>query len=120
MARQISSEDNYRDKLIKLIPAEIVAAYLMLQANLLDQGRTVVWIVIGVLFILTFLYLRFFGEVKKWLQLIFSSLSFLIWVYSIAPEEILGPDLHNPSLATIILVLWTLLIPFFFKQGDPS
>ena len=116
MPRQILTEDNYRDKLIKLIPAEIVAAYLFLQTLLASQGGTVAWIVIALLFVGTFFYLRILGNVEKWPQLIFSSLTFLVWVYSIAPETILG-GIYNPSLATIILVLWTLLIPFFVKPA---
>jgi uncharacterized membrane-anchored protein len=115
MSREIQVKDDFRDKLIKLIPAEIVAAYLALQAHLMQFGDAVIWSVIGILFLLTFFYLRRFGKVKNWWQLIFSSLSFLVWVYSIAPQAILG-KLYNPQLATIVLVLWTLLIPFFFGR----
>ncbi len=119
MARQIVAEDGYRDRLLKLIPAEIVAAYLALQANLMELGDAVIWVVIAALFVLTFFYLRLLGGVKKPKQLVFSSVSFLIWVYSIAPEPILK-DLYNPPLASVVLVMWTLLIPFFFKGGDSS
>ena len=120
MARQILAGDTYRDRLIKLIPAEIVVAYLVLQQPLITEGSEVVILVtIAVLFVLTFFYLRLLGGVKKLTQLVFSSLSFLIWVYSIAPEEILM-DLYRPQLASIVLVLWTLLIPFFIKEQGPS
>ena len=119
MVRQIVVKDGYRDRLVKLIPAEIVAAYLALQPSLVDLGDAVIVVVIAALFVLTFFYLRQLGGVKNLFQLGFSSISFLIWVYSIAPEPILKV-LYNPPLASVVLVMWTLLVPFFFKGGDSS
>ena len=118
ITRQIEEGEPHRDKVIKLIPAEIVAAYLLMQANLIELGQIVIWVVIVILFIITFLYLRFFGKVTNKLQLMFSTLSFLVWVFSIAPREILD-GFYRPQLASVVLVLWTLLIPFFVK-GEPS
>jgi len=116
MTRQITKDDEPRDRLIKLIPAEIVTAYLALQSLLIDLGENVVYGVIVFLFIMTFFYLRRFGGVTDWIQLTFSAVSFLIWVFSIAPEEILK-SWYNPKLATVVLFCWTLLIPFVYKPG---
>lgn len=116
MTRAITAEDRWRDALIKLIPAEIVAAYLALQANLIELGDgNVVRVVIVLLTILTYFYLRQFGGVTKLPQLSFSTVAFLVWVYATAPVEILG-GYYNPPLASIVLILYSLAIPFFFKS----
>ena len=108
--RQVQPGDEYPDKLVKLIPAEIVAVYLAIQANLIVLGERVVVGAIVVLLIFTVAYLRR-GGIENGLQLTFSTLSFLVWVYSVAPVEILR-GLYNPPLASVILALWTLGIPF--------
>ncbi len=116
MARPIKTEDQFKEKLLKLIPSEIIAAYLCIQGLLMAQPKQVIWIVMGVMFILTFLYLRQIEQVRKIDHLLFSTFSFLIWVYGIGTEEVLG-GLYNPPLASLVLVLWTLFIPLVVKPG---
>lgn len=110
MSRSINNKDEFKDKLLKIIPSEIVAAYLAIQGLLAGQGKIAITIVICVLFLITFLYLDKIEGVKDSMHKIFSSISFLVWVYAVAPESILG-KLYNASLASIILILWTLVIP---------
>ena len=117
MARQLRKSDPYLEKLAKLIPGEIIAAYLVLQGLMSGMSQEIIWGVIGVLCILTPFYLLKLGGVEKVGQAIFSAFTFLVWVYRIAPEEILGP-IYNPQLAAIILVLWTLIIPLVVPNDE--
>jgi hypothetical protein len=115
MARQIKPTEEYKGKLLKLIPSEIVAAYMVLQGMIPeDKGKWGSVIVTLVLLIITPFYLRKLEKVKETFQIIGSSLTFVVWVYSLG-----GPflywNLHEPWIASIVLVLWTLIIPLLFK-----
>ncbi len=118
MARSIKENDAFKEKLLKLIPSEIVAAYVAIQGFLqtVDQ-QLVVQIVIGVLGVITFLYLHRIEQVQDLKHKLFSTATFFVWVYAVAPEEILGEQLHNPPIGSIVLILWTLLIPLVVGQG---
>ena len=111
MAREINDADQFKDRLLKLIPSEIVATYVAIQGLLINQSLIVIQIIISVLTVLTFVYLRQIEKVSSLKHAIFSTVSFLIWIYAIAPESIIGKVLFNPQLASIVLILWTLLIP---------
>ena len=111
MAREIKPDQNYRDKLLKLIPSEIVAAYMVVMGIIPESNAK--WgtlIVAVVLLILTPFYLRKFEQVANNFQIVMCSLSFVIWVYSLG-----GPFIHwnvyQPWIASIVLILWTLVIP---------
>lgn len=114
-------ENSFKDRLVKLIPSEIVTAYVTIQGLISSAGNsnsnkeTLMWIVIAVLFSLTPLYLRQVGNVKKIGQLAFTSVAFLIWVLAIGSPlgDILG--YASTFIGSIVLVLYTLMIPFFYK-----
>jgi len=111
MAREIREDQKYRDTLLKLIPSEIVAAYLVLQ-GIVPQHRAK-WgmlIVSIILLVLTPLYLSMIQKVKRSSQLTVTTISFVVWIYSLG-----GPfrewGLHEAWIASIILVVWTLIVP---------
>ena len=104
MARQIKTNEEYRGRLLKLIPTEIVAAYMVLQ-GMIPQDKKWGFIVVSVvLLILTPFYLKIMEKVKGNLQVIVSTVSFAVWVYSLG-----GPFVHfglyEPWIASIILIL---------------
>lgn len=113
--------NDYKDRLVKLIPSEIVTAYVTIQ-GLLSGAPTqagnknlLLWIVIALLFILTPVYLYYAGNVKKWSQIIFTAIAFILWVIVIGSpvKEILG--FEAGFIGSIFLILYTLMIPFFYK-----
>ncbi|MDT8402683.1 MAG: hypothetical protein RQ743_13395 [Bacteroidales bacterium] len=117
MARQIKQENNYQSRLLKLIPSEIVAAYLVIIGFIpagYEHSKILLTVVTAILLIMVPFYLISFMSVKGPLQIIFTSLSFLVWVYSIG-----GPfvyyGIHEAVIGSVLLVLWTLLIPFVVK-----
>jgi hypothetical protein len=115
-----SGGNDFKDRLVKLIPSEIVTAYVTIQGLIAAGGgggdkTTLMYIVIGVLFGLTPVYLMQVGNVKKVGQIVFTSVAFLIWVLAIGSP--VGPILGYAStfIGSIVLVLYTLLIPMFYK-----
>lgn len=123
MAREIRQDQIYLDKLLKLIPSEIIAAYLFIQNLIANQpvviGNTdyqiiVLWLVVVVFIIVTPVYLVNVQHVYKMNQIVISSIAFLIWTYSLGgPFRLEG--WHNPQIAAILLVIWTLIAPIFIK-----
>ena len=115
MTRQIEPTNRYADILLKLIPTEIIGAYMVIDGFISPSLANARWIALGAssfLLVMTPLYLRKWYNVQRRTQLIFMSLSFVVWVYWMGgPFKLWG--IHIPQIASIILVLWTLLIPFF-------
>ena len=119
MARTIKPEQDYKSKLLKLMPSEIIAAYMVIHGILLGQviqvgekdlTHTVGWSVFAALLVLTPLYLVKIHDVKSKAQVILTTLTFPVWVYTIGgPFETAG--WYQPQIASCILVVWTLIIP---------
>ena len=131
MAREIKSAvdipvappspiNDYKDRLVKLIPSEIITAYVTLRGLINGAGQQgnkqlLLWIVFGILVILNPLYLYYVMQVKKAGQIVFSSISFVLWVMVIGGTftNILG--FSAEYLGSILLVIYTLFIPFVYK-----
>lgn len=115
MPRAINVQtDDYAKILLKLIPSEIIAAYVTV-AGLIPAGNTIwLWGITAVLLILVTPYLRKFQEVTDPLHYAVSSISFVVWVFAIG-----GPfstmSWYQSWMGSIVLILWTLIPPLFFK-----
>jgi hypothetical protein len=129
MPRQINDNQQFTDKLVKFIPTEIIGAYTALAVFLgYDYSDAtppppviatqLIQVVFFVLLILTPIYLRKISNVTQHLQLLVSTISFAVWVYTLGgPFEVWG--LHNAFVAPVLLVLWALIPPLFI-QADPA
>jgi len=121
MARQIKQENSYQSRLLKLIPTEIVAAFLAISGFIPDDylnARILMTLVSIVLLLLIPFYLYFLQGVKGGFQIAFTSISFIIWVYSIGGPFIYW-GIHDAIIGSALLVIWTLLIPFFTITPKP-
>ncbi len=118
------SEDSYVTKLIKYIPAEIVAAYLTL-SGIIATAETVpqvptLWVVAGSLLVFTFLWVLFgtrdrsLGLPPPYYQAIVSSIAFAVWVMVISGDTLLE-HCWLPLYGSLLLIGVTLLIPLFEK-----
>jgi hypothetical protein len=75
-----------------------------------DLTQIVGWVVFGVLLVLTPIYLVKIHNVRIKAQIVLTTLSFPVWVYTIGgPFQMAG--IYQPQIASCILVLWTLIIP---------
>lgn len=124
MARQIESTNAYKDVLLKLIPSEIVAAYMVIEGltGKESYSKWVATLSASVLLFLIPFYLVKLYKMRRRLQVIFTMGSFVVWVYWMGgPFKYWG--VHYAPIASIILVLWTLLVPLIFlpskfNEGD--
>ncbi len=113
MAREIKTNQKYRDRLLKLIPSEIVAAYLVLSGIIPPDAKLGTLIVSIVLLVLVPFYLWRMHDVRRTMQLIVTTISFAVWVYSLGglSNPFVAWDLYQPWIGSVILILWTLIIP---------
>jgi hypothetical protein len=130
MAREVNSTQPYSDKLVKLIPSEIIGAYMVLsnilgytagsmQASVIQKPVTendlkpvLLQIVFFILLVLTPVYLRKISKVKNVSQLIVTTMSFVIWVYTLGgPFAVWG--IYYSLIGSVVLVLWSVIIPLF-------
>ena len=111
MAREIREDQNYRDRLLKLIPSEIVAAYLVLSGIIPREAKLGTLIVSIVLLVLVPFYLWRLHNVQRTSPLMITTISFVVWVYSLGGGPFAVWELYEPWIASVILVLWTLVIP---------
>lgn len=119
-----TAPNDFKDRLVKLIPAEIIAAYVTISGLITgfakgkpeaDQAN-LLWIIIVILMILTPVYLTKISGVTKKGQLVFSTIGFLIWAFATASpytNDILG--FSSELITSLVLILYTLLIPLFYK-----
>ena len=78
--------DGYADKLVKLIPAEVISLYLSMTLILTSSdagvGPAVPSIVYGFCAFATWFYMRYTLKVLDWRQLTVTVVAFLIWGFS--------------------------------------
>ena len=106
--------DGYMDRVIKYIPADIVAAWLFLEGVILsddEPDETLLWVVFAVLVPITLLwtYRRTAkpGKPPAWTQTAIAAAAFVVWVFAIG-----GPfatsDWYDSIYGAIAIVLFTL------------
>lgn len=125
--------DEYFDRLLKYIPAEIVALYLTLSSILLAaagnpaklpgaapadnqlSAATVAglyWAIFVILLAGTYLYQRYQLKVKKIWQLIISVGAFAVWVFALGgPFALLS--WYHPVFGALLLPLYTAGVAFY-------
>ena len=119
--------DDYLTRLLKYVPTEVVALYLTLQGVIrsekglqISDASYSLWffaiVFIGV--IATPTYLRALG-VRKQLQILLSTLAFLIWAFAIGgdPIESLMKTYEIPTFIPSIVVI---IATFFFPLMVPA
>lgn len=108
---------DYLTRLLKLIPSEIVALYLVVVGLIpVDEPESgwVSLIVSVTLLAVIPMYLLRMNKVNDWKLILVTSFSFVIWVYTLG-----GPfaywGIHKAYIGSILLILWTGLLPLIYK-----
>jgi hypothetical protein len=65
--------------------------------------------------VLLFLTLRYVNGIKNWPQIIVTCASFLVWIYSTGGVFIEWDYYYGP-VASVLLILWTFVLPLFKFQ----
>lgn len=120
MAREVKSINDYKSKLLKLIPSEIVAAYVVIEGIIPDEHKHIGTLIASIaLLILIPFYLKRFYQVNRLGQHIFVMVAFIIWIYTLGGPFI-GWGIYEAYIGSILLVFYTLLIPLFYRPREAS
>jgi hypothetical protein len=124
MAQGAESENSpaaYMGRLIRLIPAEVLAVYQTLYGLLNDPPSPLLgWLpVLGILLVVL---VRAWGtrdesgsfKSVQWLSVVISVVSFVIWVL-VSRHAILGFVLPDLRFGSALMVLWVFVLPFFYR-----
>lgn len=114
---------DYTDRLMKLIPAEVVTAYVgatALIASATKVPNSVPWIVFGVLLVITpFVYWRLTLDQHKQPavgQTAASTIAFVVWVLALG-----GPfsqlSWYTPLYGGLLLIFYTTFVPLFLPPA---
>lgn len=113
--------DDYKDTLLKYIPAEVVALYITLY-GIISAAKTEIpfdlisWIIFVVGVFGTALYLWRIGKVNDMLQISISTGAFVIWVFALG-----GPfsnlSWYHPVYGTLLLPIYTFFIPILVGRS---
>jgi hypothetical protein len=140
MSREINSTQPFQDKVVKLIPTEIVGAYMVLNgiiglpaspaagsvralsASPVSEETLKIYLiqaVFAILLVLTPFYLAKVAMVTNRRQLAATTMSFVIWAYTLGgPFVVWG--LYYPIVASVLLVIWSLFVPMFVPAAESA
>ncbi len=120
MSGQVAPGDNYSDKLIKLLPAEGIAALTTIKTLLPAASTSFVWLGMsaGIVGVFVFLWARLMRQVQSGKQLAFTMTAYLLWVVNILWDSLTGSfamAADAPAvLPAVLSILFALFIPFVF------
>ena len=105
----------YLEKIAKLIPSEIIAAYLAMIGfvpliKIVGNRQVIVWGIFGLCLILTPLYLNRLADKgqPKINHLVLSTIAFIVWAY-VTTGSTLVPDYYDAALGSILLIGFSLV-----------
>ncbi len=111
--------DPYRDRLLKLIPAEVVSVYLAVFQVMKAQSKTsetFYYLVFGLLLVGNILY-KWRAGVTDWVEFLISSIAFVLWVFSVGgpvPDQaFLGINMQ--TYMPVLVPLFTFFLPLVYK-----
>ena len=131
MAREVNATQPFANKLVKLIPTEIVGAYMVL-AGILGYAygaspaaqqipdpelkAILIQVVFFALLVLTPLYLWRIGRVSNLVQLVVTTISYVIWVYTLGGPFVVWGIYHS-VIGSVVLVLWSVITPLLVSPS---
>ncbi len=125
MAREVNATQPFANKLVKLVPTEIVGAYMVLAGMLgytydatsaaqqvpdPELKAILIQVVFFSLLVLTPLYLWRIGKVTNLIQLAVTTISYVIWVYTLGGPFVVWGIYHS-IIGSVVLVLWSITAP---------
>lgn len=108
--------DNYGDRLLKLIPGEVVGVYLSMQAilqNAQDVNMAIVpWVVFTFGVFATWFYLRVPLKVSNTRQIVITVGAFCVWAFTIGtPFDKAHLAWWSSTYAGLLLLAYTFIAP---------
>jgi len=108
--------DNYYSRLIKLIPAELIALYLALDGivSAMPQKQILLWVVFGIALVGGWFYLARVANVTRVAQRIITLMAFVIWVFVLGGPFAMLPW-YDVNYGKLLVTLYTFFVPLFYK-----
>jgi len=110
----------YMERLVKLIPAEVVGLYLVGQGIIPPDQKVaiVVWSIVC-LGLVVLVRAKTTGDransiSPQWGAIAVSTVSFIIWVYTM-PGPFQAYQLAIPYLGSLAVLVWTFIVPFLYQ-----
>jgi hypothetical protein len=110
----------YMERLVKLIPAEVVGLYLVGQGIIPPNEKVaiVVWSIVC-LGLVVLVRAKTTGDrvnsiSPQWGAVAVSTISFIIWVYTM-PGPFQAYHLAIPYLGALAVLVWTFIVPFLYQ-----
>jgi hypothetical protein len=131
MAAPIEKEDSNQERIAKLLPADLTAAFLSAKASLTTAygdtaNGTVFWTFVAILALCPF-YFRFANKISNRIQIIFLAATFFVFALSIASKEFSAYLSSFQALARIgttvdvaaiiVPILWVFVVSRIFLQA---
>ena len=110
----------YLERLVKMIPAEVVGLYLI-GSGIIPEGQRVGLLVWSIVCLIGVVVVRAYGtadpeknQTPQWSSVLISSGAFVIWLYSLGgPFEPFG--WHVPFIGSLLVLVWTFFVPIVYK-----
>ncbi len=109
----------YLERLMKLIPAEIIGLYLTVIGIIPNRVGVVVW---AAFCLLAVIIIRVYGTADAttgvppdWRHVFISVLAYLVWTYSIGSGPFAVFNLYVPWVATMLVSGVTFLAPYIYR-----
>ncbi len=118
---QVESISTYLDRLMKMLPAEVLSLYLVGSGIIPEESPRGVLLGWFILCLIGVIALRVWGTSDKdaglpvdWWHVTISAVAFIIWVYTIGgPFKLYG--VHVEYIGSLLVLAWTFFVPLFYK-----
>jgi hypothetical protein len=124
--RRVSAKDEpvraYFERLIKMIPADVVGLYIV-GSGLIPADQRIALVIWTAVCLLAVVVVRVWGTADpdpekrlppQWPVVAISSVSFVIWIYSMG-GVFAAYGLAVPFLGSLLVLCWTFFVPIFYQ-----
>ena len=116
--------DDFKSRLVKMIPGEVVAAYLACNTAITQFGgdKEWYWVILGIILIVLPFYLTRVMNITDKVQIILMCIAFVIWCTTLEKpfDQWLSPSSKRQLVSTLALTLFTFIVPIFYKGVPPE
>ncbi len=110
----------YLDRLMKMIPGEVIGLYLV-GSGFIPANQPLVLTIWSIVCLGGVIAVKAYGTADRanqkppdWVHVAISSVAFVIWVYSIGgPFATYGVNV--PYIGSLLVLAWTFFVPIFYK-----
>ncbi len=118
--------DDLKSAILKYIPAEVVTAFVAVDAAFRAASAVpdgLPWLVFGILWLLTPIYVwratTEAGKPPAKAQIIVSTISFFVWVVTLGGPFSTLPG-YTPLYGAVTLPIWTVIPPIILQGSSPK